>query len=33
MQGDAAGRVRVAGASGCYWEGKSGWCEGLLLGG
>ena len=26
MQGGAAGRVRVAGARGCYWEGKSGQC-------
>ena len=33
MQGGAAGRVRVAGARGCCWEGKSGRCARVLLGG
>ena len=33
MQVGAARRVRVADATGCCWEGKSGWCEGVLLGG
>ena len=33
MQWGGAGKVRVSGARGCCWEGKSGWCKGVLLGG